>query len=79
MTAAILPFPRAPRVAERIDRTAVLRRARFAARHAGLLEHSLYLVDNYANQLLDQGKPADAVVQASRSYATQLLDSLERA
>ncbi len=80
MSALVIPFPRWRRTLAGIDHSAVLRRVRFAALHAGCDGQDVTTVERYAAALLDNGHPADAVVQASRSFAAQLYtDSPSRA
>lgn len=80
MSALVIPFPRWRRTVADCNREAVLRRVRFAALHAGCDAQDVITVETYAAALLDNGHASDAVVQAARSFASQLYtDSPSRA
>lgn len=70
---SVIAFPRWRRTLADHNREATLRRARFAARHAGCDGADVLTVESYAAGLIEDGQAPDRVVQACTSFAHQLL------
>lgn len=73
LTALVIPFPRAQRVAADYSPDALYRKVRLSALAAGCNRVQALLAEAHAQGLLEKGIAPSRILPAAQSFATQLL------